>query len=316
MKISSGIKGIEVNCTAAVIALASHERYRRKRWVVKELSEAVSVNVRCGENHTWVDSMPVTVAKRIVKDRIPHLIRTQRSTGGWKIKNTERVTYHIICSLAHTGFLSSMTSGKHLKYDPFKLFEKSNSLYALILRRDYQGRQLTGDKAAVNRMRKTLFSTQKRDGSWNDSVIITASRVERLLALRNDPNDSRLQRSAKWVLSTCQEEACRESSRFGGTVVGHHIFSNPDRLVEFESAAKEAPRLSPCKSCCRHLALAQTSLGIRMLVQLGFSEDERVLAACDSLVQIHKEYGGFCDTLIRRGLEAKRRRVNVLLGAK
>lgn len=303
-----GVKGIDVNCTAAVIALAGHERYQRKRWVVKELAEAVGHNVRCGENHTWVDSLPVTVAKRIVKDRIPHLIRTQRSKGGWKIKNTERVTYHIICSLAHTGFLTSMTSGKHLKYDPFKLFEKSNSIYALILRRDYQGRQLPGDKAAVSNVRKELFSAQKSNGSWRDSVIITALRVAQLLALRNNPNDRRLQRSAKWVLSTCQEEACRESSRFGGSVVGHHIFSNPDRLVEFESAAQEAPGLSPCKSCCRHLALAQTSLGIRMLIQLGFANDERVLAACDSLVQIHKEYGGFCDTLIRRGLEEKRRR--------
>jgi hypothetical protein len=308
MKASFGVKGIDVNCTAAVIALASHPRYRRKHWVVKDLADAVSVNVRCGENHTWVDLLPITVARGIVDGRSPHLIRTQRSTGGWKIKEAERVTYHIIRSLAYTDRLARITAGK-LKYDPLTLFENSKSIYALEMRRDFLSRQLPGDKKLISRMRKDIFSTQNANGAWSDSVISCAGRVERLLALGVDPGDRRLQKSARWVLSMCQEEVRRESSQLGGFLVGHHMFTNPDRMVEFASAIEDAAGDSPCKSCCRHLALAQSSLGIRMLIQLGLSDDERVLAACENLVEIHKEYGGFCDTLIRRRLEAKRRAI-------
>ena len=43
-----------------------------------------------------------------------------------------------------------------------------------------------------------------------------------------------------------------------------------------------------------------------MLIDLGFAEDERVLAACENLLELKRTYGGFCDTLIRCGPQAQR----------
>ena len=45
-----------------------------------------------------------------------------------------------------------------------------------------------------------------------------------------------------------------------------------------------------------------------MLIQLNHSEDDRVLSACDNLVKIHRDFGGFCDTVIRTRLQEQRRK--------
>lgn len=88
--------------------------------------------------------------------------------------------------------------------------------------------------------------------------------------------------------------------------MGHDMFSADDRRSEFKSAVQLRPEWNPTAACFRHLPNMQNGLAIGTLVALGHADDERVIRACENLVELGRTFGGYCDTNIRKGLEARR----------
>jgi len=85
------------------------------------------------------------------------------------------------------------------------------------------------------------------------------------------------------------------------------MFSGANRRDEFRSAKAEHPEWIPVGACYHHLPMIQTGFALKALIDLGFADDPRVIAGCENLVELHGAYGGWCDTNIRCGLQAKAR---------
>jgi len=80
--------------TAAIQALAMHPRYAQREDIMAEamvMSEALfnGKQLDC----TFIINMPVEKAYTILEPKIPRLIKTQRPSGMWKIKDCRRISY-------------------------------------------------------------------------------------------------------------------------------------------------------------------------------------------------------------------------------
>jgi hypothetical protein len=131
----------------------------------------------------------------------------------------------------------------------------------------------------------------------------TCHHADQLMRLDVPAGEEHMQRAAQWLLDHCIVKVRRRSPQIDGVVVAHHMFSTEDRAAEFKSAAELHPEWDPKSACFRHLPIIQNGLAIQMLVALGHAEDQRVLAACENLVALERNFGGFCDTNVRKGLE-------------
>jgi hypothetical protein len=166
---------------------------------------------------------------------------------------------------------------------------------------------IPSDRSLQEQIVSDIIAGQDREGSWNGTVISTSSHIEKLMELGIGIDDARIRKAVNWLLSMCIDDVQRIAKRIDGVVVAHSMFSCQDRGAEFRSALAERPGWNPVRGCYFHLPMIQTGAALKVLIQLGFENDKRVIAACDNLLELRQTYGGWCDSNIRNGLIAQRR---------
>jgi hypothetical protein len=220
----------------------------------------------------------------------------------WKIKDSRRISYGVLKALKYSGHLKSLLSEGRFRRDPFLSFRDENDYYSFVVRRNIMGITPATDAKLQEQLVSDVFAEQDEAGSWNGTVISTSNHIEKLVELGIGLDDPRIRKSADWLLGMCTEDVYRLSGNMGGVLVAHHMFSSQDRGAEFKSALAEKPEWNPVGLCYRHLPMIQTGAALKALISLGFENDERVIAACDNLLELRQEYGGWCDSNIRNGL--------------
>jgi hypothetical protein len=253
---------------------------------------------------SFITTMSVENARAILDAEIDRLIRTQRPTGMWKIKDAKRISYWVLRALKHSEHLTSLLEEGRFRRDPFLPFRDEDDYYGFAVRRNIMEEPLSRDVKLQEQLVADIFSEQDEAGSWNGAVISTSSHIEKLMELGIGFDDQRIKRSADWLLSTCEEDVRRISNNMGGFVVAHSMFSSDDRGAEFRSALEEKPEWNPVRLCYIHLPMIQTGAALKALIRLGLENDARVIAACDNLLELRHIYGGWCDSNIREGLIA------------
>ena len=255
---------------------------------------------------SFIPIMPVENARAILEPEIDRLLRTQRPTGMWKIKDSRRISYGVLKALKHSGHLMPLLSESRFRRDPFLSFRDEDDYYGFVVRRNIMGAAPATDAELQEQLVSDIFAGQDETGSWNGTVISTSNQIEKLMELGIGIDDPRIQKSADWLLSVCMEDVYRLSGNMGGVVVAHYMFSSQDRGAEFKSALAEKPEWNPVGLCYRHLPMIQTGAALKALISLGFENDKRVITACDNLLELRREYGGWCDSNIRNGLLERR----------
>ena len=289
----------------AVLGLTSHPRYRRRNaW---REAGAQMVKHRLDKRFDfWVVELLVNEdARSLVQPWVARLIRIQRPTGMWKIRDAKRISCGVLLALRHARLLDELLEQKRLRYDPLTPFARGFDYYDVLVRREVLADKGEVDLAAAQLITKAL-GVQRADGSWDGTVISTCHHVDRVMRLGATARDGRLQKAARWLLQHCIGDVRRQSPAVGGVIVAHNMFSGDDRASEFNSAMQLRPEWDPKSACFRHLPNIQNGLAIRTLVALGHADDERVIRACENLVELGRSFGGYCDTNIRKGLEARR----------
>jgi len=252
-------------------------------------------------------SMSVEKANAILKPEIPRLIKTQRPSGMWKIKDCRRISYGVLKALKHSEHLSPLLKEDRFRHAPFQSFYDGDDYYDLVVRRNIMEAPLPGDTDLQEQLVSDIFAGQDESGHRNGTVISTSSHIEKLMELGIGLDNERVRKSADWLLSMCAEDVCRLSKNMGGGVVAHNMFSAQDRGAEFKSALAEKPEWKPVGLCYRHLPMIQTGAALKALIKLGLEDDKRVIAACDNLLELRQTYDGWCDTNIRNGLIARQK---------
>jgi len=293
--------------TAAILALAMHPVYRKRDGIMEEAMEMAAALFNGERDCTYIINMPVENARAVLEPEIPRIIKTQRPSGMWKIKDNRRISYGILRAMKHSGHLEPIFRENRLKHDPFQSFCDDGDYYGFVVRRNIMESPLPDDASLQEQLVSDIFAGQDEDGSWDRTVIGTSSQIDALAELGVGIDDERIQKGADWLLSMCAEGVYRESRNVGGVMVAHHMFSSHDRSAEFKSALAGKPEWNPVGLCYRHLPMIQTGSALKTLISLGFESDERVIAACDNLLELRQTYGGWCDSNIREGLIAKQK---------
>ena len=292
---------------AAIQALAMHPRYRLHDGIMDEAMRMAEELFRKKLDCGFITNMPVGNACQFLDPEVGRLLRTQRPTGMWKIKDCRRISHDVLRALKHTGHLATLLLEGRFRRDPFLSFRHENDYYGLVVRRNIMDSLLPGDTELREQFASDIFAGQDKEGSWNSTVISTSSHIEKLVELGVDPDDACVQKAADWLLSMCAGDVYRLSRNMGGVVVAHNMFSSQDRRAEFKSALMEKPEWNPVGLCYMHLPMIQTGAALKTLIRLGFESDQRVIAACDNLLELRQTYGGWCDSNIRTGLLAKQK---------
>ena len=286
----------------AILGLTSHPRYRgRDAW---RAAAVRMVKHRLDKRFDFwvVELLGHDDARSAVRPWVERLVRIQRPTGLWKIKDAKRVSCGVLLALRGAGLLDELLEQKRLRYDPLTPFARGIDYYDVLVRRDVLAEEGEVDQAAAQLIAEAL-EAQRADGSWDGTVISTCHHIDRAMRLGTAARNGRLQKAARWLLEHCIGDVARQSPAAGGVVVAHGMFSADDRGSEFNSARQLRPEWDPKSACFRHLPNMQNGLAIRTLVALGHADDKRVIRACENLVELHRSFGGYCDTNIRKGLE-------------
>lgn len=241
--------------TAAIQALAMHPLYGRRDEIMAEAMAVIEVLFKKQLDCTFIINMPVEKAYAILEPKIPRLIRTQRPSGMWKIKDCRRISYGVLKALKHSGHLTPLLRENRFRRDPFLSFHEDNDYYGFAVRRNIMAAPLPSDAGLQGQLVSDIFGGQDEEGSWNNTVISTSHHIELLVELGLCLDDERMRKSADWLLSMCVEDVHRESRKIGGVVVAHNMFSSQDRAAEFKSALAEKPEWNPVRACYMHLPM-------------------------------------------------------------
>jgi hypothetical protein len=297
-----------MRCSTAVIqALMIHPNYKQYDWIMEEAIKMAKLHFKNQWDVSFLLNLTVKKAYEIIDPEIPRLIKTQKSNGLWKTKDSRRISYGILKALKYSGHLTELLEERRFRYDPFLSFQNENDYYGFVVRKNIMGIQISDDMILKEQLTSGIFSKQDINGSWNNTVISTSNHVETLLELGISIDDPRIQNGASWLFSMCSEDVYRQSNNMGGYLVARSMFSSQHREAEFKSALAEKPEWNPVGLCYMHLPIIQTGIALKTLILLGFENDKRVISACDNVLELRQTYGGWCDSNIRNGLLAQKK---------
>ena len=73
-----------------------------------------------------------------------------------------------------------------------------------------------------------------------------------------------------------------------------YVFSTKNRNLEFEAAKKYNEEMDPRSICYKHLGVMQNCLCLKLLIRIGFEDDERIKSALDNIYSVLKKYNSLC----------------------
>jgi hypothetical protein len=297
-----------MRCSTAVIqALMIHPNYKQHDWIMEEAIKIAKSHFKNQWDVSFLLNLNVKNAYEIIDPEIPRLIKTQKSNGLWKVKDSKRISYGILKALKYSGHLAILLNENGFRYDPFLSFREDKDYYGFVVRKNIMDTLLPDDTELREQLTSDIFNKQDESGSWNNTVISTSSHIETLLELGIGIDDPHIKKASDWLFSMCSEDVYRISNNMGGFLVAHNMFSSQNRDEEFKSALAEKPEWNPKGLCYMHLPMIQTGIALKTLISLGFENDKRVLSACDNFLKLRQTYGGWCDSNIRNGLIAKKK---------
>lgn len=291
---------VRMRCNnAAVIALVTSREFGKIRWVRETARQyAARLYTKDGDASGLIDLSPVE-ARDLLQPAIPRLIKTQKSSGLWRTKNAHEISFYLLKALAHARLLDGLTP--QLRQDPFRPFRDCEDWYGIAVREQILKSPRPDEGAVKRRLLKAIAAHQRKDGSWEGTVMGTMHRLK--ILLQTGLVDTGAFSQGVCYLFSCLQPVLRH--RIRNAKVAHDMFTSSDRKAEHLTAVKYYPQWIPHPECYRHLPVIQTGHALRLLNRSHYANDPRVLRACRNLFELHKRFGGWCVTNIRLGLQAE-----------
>ncbi len=266
-----------MRCGEAVIAaFLSHPRYGQYPAILR-LQEKLGWDI--------VRFLPPESARKALNRHKDRLVAQQAKTGLWKPPSRGRkehspaISCRVVQGIHRAGMLDEI--GKPalpLRYDPFAPFAERKDAYGVLVRRIFQ-RPLPEDDVLADRLTRAILADQRKDGSWDGTVVSTSVAIERLMELDLASDSAEITRAADWLLAQYRERVVKRK------VFAESLFCAESG--ELESALKEIPETIPVAACYgKALPLIPTGLALRMLVATGRADDPRVEVSFASLLKL------------------------------
>jgi len=255
--------------------------------------------------------IPPEILDRFFVEHIPVLLDKQNRQGTWKLKNGERITYDILAALQHLGKLPNLRT--ELKYDLLSNVREKGDLYSLLIKKDFFGVLVAQDEKRLEQYVSIIVISQEEDGSWHNTVIGTAIEISNLLMCGIDQEHPSITKGIGYLFDhlNISWEGFHVGKPYG--FKAHHVFCSDNRGEEFRIVSLLKPEWIPRQICFNHLAVLQNAFTLNLLIKLGFENDQHIEFALDNLFEIEQQWGGFCDSDIKKGFirEQKKQKTNL-----
>ena len=184
------------------------------------------------------------------------------------------------------------------KRDPFAPFKDMSGRIGMLARRDLLRTPTLADDEEAASCRLTLLSSQKPNGSWDDSALVTAYNITRMLETGAPTTDQAIERGVAWMLEaaepfgfpglfmideklTAKFNAWKVKQARGKSARPHRESSQKERLAYLQNRdVCFGVNADPCD-----LRLTWTSaVAVEVLLRCGLHAHERVVKAVNTLM--------------------------------
>lgn len=282
-------------------ALFTNVNYSGIEWVKKSVFLNAKVEFEKRGNCKYLRYLPSNLANDIITPAINKIIRSQKTTGGWKVKETRMFTHYYLQAFINSGLHSSILP--KLRHDPIVFLTNGNDIYSIAAERIFN--KVNMSQTDIEKRVKYITDLQNRDGSWDETVISTIHHLEMLHESGLGKTSKYIQKGVLFIKKNLIDDVASTTKHYFGQIVAKNMFSTVNRLKEFESAVKYKPEWDPKRLCYMHIPNIQNAYAIEILNLLGFEDDPSVRKACDNLVELYVKYRGFCETNIRKTIIGK-----------
>ncbi len=290
-----------LRCTeVGLITLMMSEKYAGKRdELFNEKADNFQTIIK-NESYYILRFMPSEIAKKLGEAHMVEILGKQKKNGLWKVKNAERITYDIYAALKNMSLLQDLFDNGQIKHDTLSLIQDKYDYYSLLIKKNIFNSLTEADQTAISDIIGEIKSAQSDDGSWDSTVVGTTIAVEKLTDLGLDANDSAVKRGCDFLFSQLNtpQPAHHIGSPYG--FEAEYMFSSSNRQAELQLAEKLKPEWIPRQVCFHHLGVIQHCFAMLILMRLGYEKNELIQSALDNLYSIYKEFGGFCDSNIKK----------------
>ena len=254
------------------------------------------------KHESWylVSDLPEVIAKELIIPVIPDLRNKQNKNGSWKKKNSEKISFDILRAFKYVGILDDLILKNKFRYDPKQWILEQKSEYCLLTKKLIFNINETDDDKAIDLLIKDIKALQQINGSWDNSIISTCYHINKILDFGEDEKCEAVKKGVNYIMSTYIDEieAWHIQTPYGLRIKS--FFSTENRINEFEFALKLYPEWNPRSVCFRHIAIQQHTEALRLLLRLGYEDNELVQNALCEIYVLLSTYNGLCDSNIKK----------------
>jgi len=290
-----------LRCTmTGIIVLLKSKNYHDKILNSDHCASHVFENVLEHESWYLIPDLPEIRMKNLILPLVPDIIEKQNKNGSWKKKNSEKISFDILRALQHVGILDDLLLNNEFRYDPKQWTLGQLSEYSLLTKRLIFNINEPDDDKAVCLFVENIKSEQQANGSWDNSIVSTCYHMNKMLDFGINAQCEAIKKGVDYILSTYNEkiDAWHVQTPYGLSI--NHFFSTENRFTELEYASKLYPEWIPRSLCFRHIAIMQNTTALKLLLRLGYEDNELVEKSLNETFYLLTTYNGLCDSDIKK----------------
>lgn len=257
------------------------------------------------KSYFLIRDLPFEIACRIFLPEVPNILLLQKNNGLWV--NSTRATYDALSALKHVNAFEDLVSNQKMKNLKETLASRCD-YDSLLIKPKILGQTSGSDVAEIKALCEGMRKLQGEDGSWEGTLVATVYYLERMVNLGLPLDDGSVKRAVLFLTEQLDENWCRLKNYGKTRGLGRSDLWVKSRGLEFEAAKKYLPEFDPASICFKRLGIMQTSLCLKLLLQLGYEHDESVKSALDNTYAIYKKYNSLCYFKIKNRLVAEQKK--------
>ena len=285
---------------AGMIPILMSEKYSGLHENILANSRSYFDSILKSESYYILRYLPPDILKEFAQSHIIEVLKKQRKTGLWKIKDAHRITYDIYAALKRMRILTETLNSGLIKYDTLSCIIGNYDYNSLLIKKNIFNTLTEEDSKIISNYINKISARKESNGSWGNTVIETSVYLEKLTELGLISDNKVVSLGCDYLFSNLNPElpAHHVGKPYGFKT--DYMFSGKDRGREFEAAKKLKPEWMPRAVCFHHVGVIQNSVALMTMLRLGFEKDDFIMRAIDNLYNIYSQYKGFCDSDIKK----------------
>ena len=217
---------MKIRCPDSIAcALVSNANYSDLEWARRLARRCARRELEESGVCRYLLDIPVCDAEAILRDNLSKIVRSQRPSGGWRVKNTRMLSYFYLRAFEYSRVDEEILP--KLKRDPVAFLVSEDDLWGLATQRRFGEREVAQRK--LRAVTSPILKGQLPNGSWENTVIATTHHIELLSEIGMSAEHEAIQAAVTFLFSQMQSEVLSRTKGMTGMAVARDMFSSNSR---------------------------------------------------------------------------------------